>query len=83
VFVSFAPQATFETKNNRNTYHEEEIEEFKAKLANTVDESTISEEGRGMARYIIDIYNLANKGIKGRSKGCKVKHVNHMHPLQP
>jgi hypothetical protein len=86
VFVSFAPPATsanLETQNHQNTYHEEEIEAFKAKLANTVDESTISEEEREMARYIIDVHNFANKGIKGRGKGCKVKRVNLVHPPQP
>jgi hypothetical protein len=86
MFISFVPQATstnLQIQNHQNTYHEEEIEAFKAKLANTVDESTISEEEREMAKYIIDVHNLANKGIKGRGKGCKVKRVNLVHPPQP
>ncbi|KAK4127742.1 hypothetical protein N657DRAFT_224874 [Parathielavia appendiculata] len=69
-------------KNHQNTYHGDEIEAFKVKLANVVDDSMISEEEREMARYITEIHNLANKGIKGRGKGCKVKRVMLLQPPQ-
>jgi hypothetical protein len=48
-----------------------------------VDESSISEEEKEMARYITDVHNLVNKGIKGRGKGCKVKRLTLLHPPQP
>ncbi|KAK4152623.1 hypothetical protein C8A00DRAFT_16079 [Chaetomidium leptoderma] len=62
-------------KNHQNTYHVEAIEAFKAKLAATMDKGTLSEEEQEMARYIADVHNLANKGIKGRGKGRKVRRV--------
>jgi hypothetical protein len=41
----------------------------------------ISEKEKEMARYIADVHNLANKGIKGRGKAGKVKRIL-PHPLQ-
>ena len=43
----------------------------------------ISEEDKEMAKYLGDVHNLANKGIKGRGKGRKVKRVMMLHPPQP
>ncbi|KAK4241460.1 hypothetical protein C8A03DRAFT_41176 [Achaetomium macrosporum] len=68
-------------KSHQNTYHREAIEAFNAKLAAIEDKSMISEEDKEMARYIADVHNLANKGIKGRGKGRKVKRIL-PHPLQ-
>ncbi|AEO56910.1 C2H2 transcription factor [Thermothelomyces thermophilus ATCC 42464] len=67
---------------HQNTYHVEEIEAFNAKLAAVKDKSMISEEDKEMARYLVDVHNLANKGIKGRGKGRKVKRVLMLHPPQ-
>ncbi|KAL2162652.1 hypothetical protein VTH06DRAFT_6488 [Thermothelomyces fergusii] len=69
-------------KAHQNTYHVEEIEAFNAKLAAVKDKSMISEEDKEMARYLVDVHNLANKGIKGRGKGRKVKRVVMLHPPQ-
>ncbi len=33
-----------------------------------------------MARYLAEVHNLANKGIKGRGKGRKVQRVVLLHP---
>ncbi|KAL2166382.1 hypothetical protein VTG60DRAFT_2811 [Thermothelomyces hinnuleus] len=63
------------TGAHQNTYHVEEIEAFNAKLAAVKDKSMISEEDKEMAKYLSDVHNLANKGIKGRGKGPKVKRV--------
>ncbi|KAL2165628.1 hypothetical protein VTG60DRAFT_4092 [Thermothelomyces hinnuleus] len=60
---------------HQNTYHVEEIEAFNAKLAAVEDKSMISEEDKEMAKYLGDVHNFANKGIKGRGKGRKVKRV--------
>lgn len=35
-----------------------------------------------MAKYLTEVHNLANKGIKGRGKGRKVKRVMLVHPTQ-
>ncbi|KAL2196243.1 C2H2 transcription factor [Corynascus similis CBS 632.67] len=67
---------------HQNTYHVEEIEAFNAKLAAVKDKSMISEEDKEMAKYLVDVHNLANKGIKGRGKGRKVKRVLMLHPPQ-
>jgi len=69
-------------KAHQNTYHVEEIEAFNAKLAAVKDKSMISEEDKEMAKYLGDVHNLANKGIKGRGKGRKVKRVLMLHPPQ-
>jgi hypothetical protein len=69
-------------KAHQNTYHVEEIEAFNAKLAAMKDKSMISEEDKEMAKYLGDVHNLANKGIKGRGKGRKVKRVMMLHPPQ-
>ncbi|AEO61005.1 hypothetical protein MYCTH_2310780 [Thermothelomyces thermophilus ATCC 42464] len=47
-----------------------------------VNQDMVSEEEKEMARYVIEVHNLANKGIKGRGKGCKVKRVTLLHPPQ-
>lgn len=39
----------------------------------------LSPEDIEMAQYIAEVHNLANKGIKGRGKGRKVKRVTIMH----
>jgi hypothetical protein len=71
------------TQNHQNTYHVEAIEAFNAKLASMEDQSMLSEEEKEMAKYLADVHNLANKGIKGRGKGRKVKRVMMLHPPQP
>jgi hypothetical protein len=71
---------TPDSQGHQNTYHREAIEAFNDKLAAIVDKSMISEEDKEMARYIADVHNLANKGIKGRGKGRKVKRIL-PHPL--
>ena len=35
----------------------------------------LSDKEKDMARYLAEVHNLANKGIKGRGKGHKVKRV--------
>ncbi|KAL1835914.1 hypothetical protein VTJ49DRAFT_5892 [Mycothermus thermophilus] len=70
-------------KNHQNTYHVEAIEAFNAKLAAMEDKSLLSEEEKEMAKYLAEVHNLANKGIKGRGKGRKVKRVMMLHPPQP
>jgi hypothetical protein len=40
----------------------------------------LSDKERDMARYLAEVHNLANKGIKGRGKGRKVKRVSLLHP---
>ncbi|KAK4095784.1 hypothetical protein N658DRAFT_94956 [Parathielavia hyrcaniae] len=71
-------QKTFTLKGNlkahQNTYHVGEIEAFNSKL---VDGSVLSESEKNMAAYLAEVHNLANKGIKGRGKGRKVKRVSH------
>lgn len=42
----------------------------------------LSEEEKEMAKYLAEVHNLANKGIKGRGKGRKVKRVLMLHPPQ-
>src|SRR5690242_8381424 len=74
--------ADLEMQAHQNTYHVEEIEAFNAKLAAVKDKSMISEEDKEMAKYLGDVHNLANKGIKGRGKGRKVKRVLMLHPPQ-
>ncbi|SPQ21086.1 cde855a6-0318-4496-a2f5-645bfa3dfa69 [Thermothielavioides terrestris] len=68
--------------SHQNTYHVEAIEAFHAKLASIEDKSMITEEDKEMARYITEVHNLANKGIKGRGKGRKVKRLLPL-PMQP
>ncbi|KAK4148101.1 C2H2 transcription factor [Dichotomopilus funicola] len=67
---------------HQNTYHAEEIDAFNNKLASMKDESMISDEDKEMAKYLTEVHNLANKGIKGRGKGRKVKRVMLVHPPQ-
>jgi hypothetical protein len=47
----------------------------------------ISEEDKEMVKYLEDVHNLANKGIKGRGKGRKVQrlsmHQQHQQQQQP
>ncbi len=42
----------------------------------------LSEKDQDMARYLAEVHNLANKGIKGRGKGRKVKRI-HLPPQPP
>jgi hypothetical protein len=74
--------ADLDIQAHQNTYHVEEIEAFNAKLASVKDKSMISEEDKEMAKYLGDVHNLANKGIKGRGKGRKVRRVLMLHPPQ-
>ncbi|KAK4118374.1 hypothetical protein N657DRAFT_628563 [Parathielavia appendiculata] len=62
-------------KAHQNMDHVAEIEAFNSKLAGAKDKSMLSEEDKEMAKYLDDLYNLANKGIKGRGKGRKVMRV--------
>jgi hypothetical protein len=75
-----ASRLTPDSQSHQNNYHRDAIEAFNAKLAAIVDKNMISEEDKEMARYIADVHNLANKGIKGRGKGRKVKRILR-HPL--
>ncbi|KAK3903208.1 hypothetical protein C8A05DRAFT_14816, partial [Staphylotrichum tortipilum] len=69
-------------KNHQNIYHVAEIEEFNDRLASVSDKNKLSDKEKDMARYLAEVHNLANKGIKGRGKGRKVKRV-HLPPQPP
>lgn len=58
---------------------------LKAKHEAITDERLLSEEDMEMVRYFLSVHNNANKGIKGRGKGRKVRRLDvpHMYPLQP
>ncbi|KAK4134589.1 hypothetical protein BT67DRAFT_441753 [Trichocladium antarcticum] len=45
-----------------------------------VDKSMLSEKEKALARYLAEVHNLANKGIKSRGKGRKVERVPPPHP---
>lgn len=74
--------SNFDKQAHQNTSHAEEIDAFNAKLAAVKDESMISDDDKEMAKYLSEVHNLANKGIKGRGKGRKVKRVMMLHPPQ-
>ncbi|KAH6848185.1 hypothetical protein B0I37DRAFT_415856 [Chaetomium sp. MPI-CAGE-AT-0009] len=56
---------------HQNRCYVKEIEAFNAKLAAMKDKSMILEEDKEMAKYLSNVYNFANKGIKGCGNGCK------------
>ncbi|KAK4138736.1 hypothetical protein BT67DRAFT_369905 [Trichocladium antarcticum] len=68
-------------KTHQNAFHLETVVALIRKFAIISDDS-ITEEEQELIRYITSVHNNANKGIKGRGKGRKVKRIVLPQPYQ-
>lgn len=66
---------THRLQTHQNAFHRETVLALTAKFATITDESSLTKEEMELIKYLMSVHNNANKGIKGRGKGRKVKRI--------
>ena len=68
-------------QTHQNAFHLETLITLSRKFA-TISGDSITKEEKELIQYITSVHNNANKGIKGRGKGRKVKRIVLAQPYQ-
>lgn len=66
---------TRRTQTHQNAFHRDTVLALTTKFASITDESALTTKEKELIKYLMSVHNNANKGIKGRGKGRKVKRI--------